>query len=97
MTRRASKSASGRSRRGGAPAAPQRRQRSDDANAFIPDPEGGPAHTRDDLAESLAEAYRVLNRKKAYRPPGARKDEQPVAGRRAIGYPGGVADSTSAR
>lgn len=57
MSRRASKSASGRSRRGGGPAAPQRHQRSDDANAFIPDPEGGPAHTRDDLAESLAEDF----------------------------------------
>jgi hypothetical protein len=34
-----------------------RHQRSDDANAFIPDPEGGPAHTRDDLAESLAEDF----------------------------------------
>ena len=57
MSRRASKSASGRSRRGGGPAAPQRHQRSDDANAFIPDPEGGRAHTRDDLAESLAEDF----------------------------------------
>ncbi len=41
----------------GSRAAPHRHQRSDDANAFIPDPEGGPAHTRDDLAESLAEDY----------------------------------------
>ncbi|HZL21187.1 MAG TPA: hypothetical protein VFG23_25860 [Polyangia bacterium] len=31
--------------------------RSDDGNAFIPDPEGGPAHTRDDLAETLAEGF----------------------------------------
>jgi hypothetical protein len=57
MSRRASKSASGRSKAGAAPAAPQRHQRSDDGNAFIPDPEGGPAHTRDDLAESLAEDF----------------------------------------
>jgi hypothetical protein len=34
-----------------------RHPRSDDANAFIPDPEGGPAHTNDDLAESLAEGF----------------------------------------
>jgi hypothetical protein len=32
-------------------------QRPDDGNAFIPDPEGGPAHTDDDLAESLAEEF----------------------------------------
>lgn len=31
--------------------------RSDDANAFIPDPDGGPAHTRDDLAEALGEDF----------------------------------------
>jgi hypothetical protein len=33
------------------------RPRSDDANAFMPDPEGGPAHIGDDLAENLAEEY----------------------------------------
>jgi hypothetical protein len=33
------------------------RPRSDDANAFIPDPGDGPAHTDDDLAESLAEEF----------------------------------------
>jgi hypothetical protein len=32
-------------------------QRSDDGNAFIPDPEGGPARTSDDLAETLAEGF----------------------------------------
>ncbi len=33
------------------------RPRSDDANAFMPDPDGGPAHIHDDLAENLAEEY----------------------------------------
>ncbi len=32
-------------------------ERSDDGNAFIPDPESGPARTNDDLAESLAEGF----------------------------------------
>ena len=36
---------------------PVRRDRSDDANAFMPDPEGGPARIPDDLAESLAEEF----------------------------------------
>lgn len=36
---------------------PRAATRSDDANAFLPDPDGGPAHTNDDLAESLAEGY----------------------------------------
>ncbi len=31
--------------------------RSDDGNAFMPDPEDGPARIRDDLAENLAEDY----------------------------------------
>ena len=31
--------------------------RSDDANAFMPDPEDGPARIHDDLAENLAEDY----------------------------------------
>ncbi len=31
--------------------------RTDDANAFMPDPEGGPAIIADDLAENLAEEY----------------------------------------
>ena len=35
----------------------RRHPRSDDGNAFIPDPEGGPAHTSDDLAETLAEGF----------------------------------------
>jgi hypothetical protein len=39
------------------PPAPHRHERSDDGNAFIPDPDGGPAHTRDDLSERLAEDY----------------------------------------
>src|SRR6476619_5433677 len=32
-------------------------QRSDDGNAFMPDPEDGPARIGDDLAENLAEDY----------------------------------------
>jgi hypothetical protein len=36
---------------------PHRQGRTDDADAFIPDPEGGPARTSDDLAESLAEEF----------------------------------------
>jgi hypothetical protein len=32
-------------------------QRSDDGNAFMPDPESGPARISDDLAENLAEDY----------------------------------------
>jgi len=32
-------------------------ERMDDGNAFIRDPESGPAHTRDDLAENLAEQF----------------------------------------
>ncbi len=34
-----------------------RAARHDDANAFMPDPEGGPARISDDLAEDLAEAF----------------------------------------
>jgi hypothetical protein len=37
--------------------APHAHSRPDDANAFMPDPDGGPAHIKDDLAESLAEEY----------------------------------------
>lgn len=37
--------------------APGRRGRSDSGDAFIPDPESGPAHTDDDLAETLAEDF----------------------------------------
>src|SRR5262245_21772604 len=37
--------------------APRFHQRSDDGNAFMPDPEDGPARIRDDLAEDLAEDY----------------------------------------
>jgi hypothetical protein len=36
-----------------------RPKRSDDANAFIPDPAEGPAHVDDDLAENLAEEFIV--------------------------------------
>ena len=32
-------------------------ERHDDANAFMPDPEGGPARIPDDLAEDLAEGF----------------------------------------
>jgi hypothetical protein len=39
-------------------AAPARaRGRVDDANAFFPDPSGGPAHAPDELAEELAEEF----------------------------------------
>jgi hypothetical protein len=34
-----------------------RHERTDDGNAFIPDPEGGPARTSDDLAENMAEEF----------------------------------------
>jgi len=34
-----------------------RTARHDDANAFMPDPEGGPARISDDLAEELAEGF----------------------------------------
>jgi hypothetical protein len=33
------------------------RGRSDDGNAFLPDPDGGPVYARDDLAELLAEDF----------------------------------------
>jgi hypothetical protein len=36
---------------------PERLGRQDRADAFIPDPEDGPAHVNDDLAETLAEQY----------------------------------------
>jgi hypothetical protein len=36
---------------------PHARPRSDDGNAFLPDPEGGPARSSEDLAESLAEEF----------------------------------------
>lgn len=36
---------------------PVRHQRKDDGNAFIHDPGSGPAHTRDRLAEELAEEF----------------------------------------
>ena len=35
----------------------QRSRRPDDADAFLPDPDGGPAHTKDDLAQELAEEF----------------------------------------
>ncbi len=34
-----------------------RSRREDHADAFLPDPEGGPARVRDDLAEELAEEF----------------------------------------
>src|SRR5262245_36048128 len=40
-----------------APFEPHRHGRTDDADAFIPDPDGGPAVIPDDLAESLAEEF----------------------------------------
>jgi hypothetical protein len=58
MSQRDSKTAAPKSKP--APATrfvPHRHQRSDDGNAFIPDPEDGPARTRDSLAENLAEEY----------------------------------------
>jgi hypothetical protein len=33
------------------------RRRSDDADAFLPDPEGGPARANDDFAELIAEEF----------------------------------------
>jgi hypothetical protein len=36
---------------------PRRHERSDDGNAFIRDPEGGPARISDDLAETMAEGF----------------------------------------
>jgi hypothetical protein len=36
---------------------PHAHPRSDDGTAFMPDPGDGPAHIRDDLAESLAEEF----------------------------------------
>jgi hypothetical protein len=62
------KEAGARQKKGGAEAAPapraasastaRRPPRSDDANAFIPDPANdGPAHADDDLAEVLAEDF----------------------------------------
>ncbi len=36
-----------------------RPKRRDDASAFIPDPRQGPAHSDDDLAETLAEEFIV--------------------------------------
>jgi hypothetical protein len=45
-------------RNGGArPFEPHRQERSDRADAFLPDPDGGPAHSEDDLAESLGEGF----------------------------------------
>jgi hypothetical protein len=34
-----------------------RSRREDDADAFLPDPDGGPARIKDDLAEELAEEF----------------------------------------
>jgi len=38
-------------------APPGRHVRKDDGNAFFPDPGDGPAHTKDDLAQELAEEF----------------------------------------
>ncbi|HET6150675.1 MAG TPA: hypothetical protein VFH68_24255 [Polyangia bacterium] len=58
MSRRVSKSTSrGAKQEPVGRAVPHRHPRSDDGNAFIPDPEDGPARTSDDLAENLAEEY----------------------------------------
>lgn len=46
-----------RKKRVSRPFEPRATARSDDANAFIPDPGDGPARTDDDLAESLAEDF----------------------------------------
>jgi len=35
----------------------KKHDRPDDANAFVPDPEGGPARAPDDLSEALAEEF----------------------------------------
>src|SRR5690348_1134118 len=35
----------------------QAHERPDDANAFLPDPNGGPARSPEDVSESLAEGY----------------------------------------
>ena len=53
------KAGAARTERVAAPAGPEehRQQRSDDADAFIPDPHEGPAHSNDDLAEVLAEDF----------------------------------------
>jgi hypothetical protein len=39
------------------PPDPEHLRRTDRADAFVPDPEDGPAHVDDDLAEALAEEY----------------------------------------
>ena len=39
------------------PFEPHARERSDDADAFLPDPDGGPARAPEDLAENLAEEF----------------------------------------
>jgi len=35
----------------------KRSRRADDADAFLPDPDGGPAQASDDLAQELAEEF----------------------------------------
>src|SRR5437763_35974 len=39
------------------PFTPHARDRSDDANAFFPDPGDGPAHAPEDLSDQLAEQF----------------------------------------
>ena len=39
------------------PFEPHARERSDDADAFLPDPDGGPARAPEELSESLAEEF----------------------------------------
>ena len=56
-TRRAATTNGTRARPLPAPVPRVSHQRSDDGNAFMPDPEDGPARIRDDLAENLAEDY----------------------------------------
>ena len=46
-----------RGRHGPHPFEARASSRTDDANAFLPDPDGGPVHTDDDLAETLGEGF----------------------------------------
>jgi hypothetical protein len=57
MTTKAKQGGSQRGRRETRPYPPPAQGRSDDANAFLPDPDGGPAKSPEDLSESLAEEF----------------------------------------
>jgi len=46
-----------RSARGARISEARAHERPDDANAFLPDPDGGPMHAPDDLSETLAEDF----------------------------------------